>query len=378
MTAPDTRRDLLGIASLVVAVDVEAHGEGVDRAGADLARESRDGTRVDAAREEDAERHVGDELHPNRLRELFAQLLDARGALVRPRQLPVLAVPPLAPRAVGPVELDRQHARGRQELDSLHQRARADGEAVPEVAGHGGGVEPARQRVGREQRAHLRREQQDLLAAAGVGDDPEVQGLDAHRIPDEMHRPGPGIEQRQREDTPEAADGIDAPVPVRPQDDLGVGRRAEAVAERLELAADLGEVVDLAVERDHAPGLGIQHGLSAGFAQVDDREPPVAEYHLMPVRMPQAVAVRTAVALRVAHPPDPAEHLVGPAVGRSPAFGGDTAYRSGNSAHGSAPARGEAASCRSRGPLQLAPAASRHLGPDPELSGRAHGHAQQQ
>ena len=53
--------------------------------------------------------------------------------------------------------------------------------------------------------------------------------------------------------------------------------RAEADAQRLELGAQLLEVVDLAVVVEHEAPVGGEHRLVARGARVDDREPPVAE-----------------------------------------------------------------------------------------------------
>ena len=63
----------------------------------------------------------------------------------------------------------------------------------------------------------------------------------------------------------------------RGEHDLGVRARAELVAERLELDAQLAVVEDLAVVREHVATVRRGHRLLAGRRRVLDRQPPVAE-----------------------------------------------------------------------------------------------------
>jgi hypothetical protein len=89
--------------------------------------------------------------------------------------------------------------------------------------------------------------------------------------------------------------------------------RAEARAPLLELAPDLGEVVDLAVVGDDelvavargaAPVAAAPpgHGLVAALAQVEDRQPAVAERDLLVV--PEPAVVWPAMDQRRGHPRD--------------------------------------------------------------------------
>ena len=68
------------------------------------------------------------------------------------------------------------------------------------------------------------------------------------------------------------------------------------------------EVIDLAVEDDDIPGLGIRHRLAAVLAQVDDREPAVREDDPGPAipraGHPEAARIGSAVPLRSAHAMD--------------------------------------------------------------------------
>src|SRR5690348_4631136 len=118
---------------------------------------------------------------------------------------------------------------------------------------------------------------------------------------------------------------------VRFEDHLGVRRRVESLPERRELAAQLLEVVDLAVERDHATGCAVDHRLRAGLAQVEDREPAVRKHDVVRLRDPEPGAVGPTVAKRAADPID-APHDV---VAIRQVRGGirEVAHSAGNSTH---------------------------------------------
>ena len=72
-------------------------------------------------------------------------------------------------------------------------------------------------------------------------------------------------------------DALLAPLLVRGEDDLGVGARPEAVAQRLELSAQLDVVEDLAVVEQLQRAVLTREWLTTAVAQVDDREPRVGE-----------------------------------------------------------------------------------------------------
>src|SRR5438067_6015248 len=68
------------------------------------------------------------------------------------------------------------------------------------------------------------------------------------------------------------------PVLIGPQQHLGIGIALELQAVELELAADLAEVVDLAIEGEREAGGLVAHRLVRAV-RIDDREAPVAEGH---------------------------------------------------------------------------------------------------
>src|SRR5438132_872921 len=81
---------------------------------------------------------------------------------------------------------------------------------------------------------------------------------------------------------PAPTSNVSAPVLVGTQQYLGVRVAREAVAVANQRGAQFAEVVDLAVEDECDAGRPIAHGL-AGSVGIDDRQPPVAERHLLPV-----------------------------------------------------------------------------------------------
>ena len=61
------------------------------------------------------------------------------------------------------------------------------------------------------------------------------------------------------------------------QEDLGIRSGAQIAGAESELLAQLGEVVDFAVERDDQPAARTRHRLAAGIAQVENREAAMSE-----------------------------------------------------------------------------------------------------
>src|SRR5205807_1932506 len=84
------------------------------------------------------------------------------------------------------------------------------------------------------------------------------------------------VPDREREDPVEAGQHRGAVHREHPQEHFGVTVRREPLACRLELPAELPEVVELAVVCE-PPAVGEAHRLRAGRSRVDDREAPVAQ-----------------------------------------------------------------------------------------------------
>src|SRR6185503_1948591 len=147
----------------------------------------------------------------------------------------------------------------------------------------------------------------------------------------EVHRARTWVPNRHREDAAQARHDVEPPMLVRLEDDFRVGGRVESLAERLELAAKLLEIVDLAVERDDATRRRIDHRLGAGLAQVEDRKTAVRKHDFVGLRGPESVAVGSSVAQGDADLVD-----AGHDVAASQPVGGwvrEVAHGAGNSTH---------------------------------------------
>jgi hypothetical protein len=170
-----------------------------------------------------------------------------------------------------PVRGDAEQAPGGQQRDAGEQRALGEQVLEGEVLDQGLGIQLGPEGGMGEHRLDLRAEQEGPVAAG------PVERLDAEAVPGQQQLAPLGVPERDREHPVQALERPLPPLREGAQHDLGVGARAEAVAGRLQLGAQLAEVVDLAVVgEDQAPVLG-RHGLLAGGRQVDDREAPVAE-----------------------------------------------------------------------------------------------------
>ena len=161
-----------------------------------------------------------------------------------------------------------------------------------------------------------------------------VQRLDPEAIAREHEPPPLAVPHRDREHPAQALGEARAVLLVEVDEHLGVRvRRAEHVAGRLQLGAQLGVVVDLAVlDDDDAPVLARDRLVAA--LEVDDRQPPRGEPGLAVDHL--AAAVGPAVPERRAHG---AEHVAvdGPPVGADDAA---------DAAHISPPRAGTAATAR--------------------------------
>ena len=129
-----------------------------------------------------------------------------------------------------------------------------------------------RDHAGRSQdRLHFRTEQK------ARSDLRPVERFHAEAIPGEHKTAFDPIPDRKGEHSVEARQRRKAPFGEGGKQHLGIRARPEATAERLQLRAQLLEIVELAiVDHDKAP-VGRRHRLAAGLAQIDDGEATMAE-----------------------------------------------------------------------------------------------------
>ncbi len=122
-----------------------------------------------------------------------------------------------------------------------------------------------------EERLRLRGEHE--LAAR----EPDVtKRLLAQPVADQHEALAPAVPERDREHALDPLGEPETPLLVGVRDERGVARARDVVPERLELAAELRVVVELAVEDRDDLAAFVGDRLVAGL-QVDDRQTPVGE-----------------------------------------------------------------------------------------------------
>ena len=172
---------------------------------------------------------------------------------------------------------DGEQRAARHALDILH---------VTERAGRPGEGEQFRKcclidaRFGEAvERPHLARNADRLPALR------EIERLDPEGIACSDGNAAHAVDQYKRVHALETVEHAVTPLQVALQDDFGVAARAEFRAARFELAAQLAEIIDLAVEDDGAAAGLVGHRLIGAVTGIHDRE--TAEYQ-RPARLGRA------------------------------------------------------------------------------------------
>jgi hypothetical protein len=300
-------RDRLGMSRFVIAVLVEADGERLHRPAALRLHQRDHGRRVDPAREERAERHVGDHLPGDRLPEQRIErarrrFVAARERLGETRSRRLLDRPigtgrrVLRPRKTLGGE---RKVRGRRQLahaaiDRPGRRDVAVAQVQRERLAIDLGPEP---RMG-AQRLQLRTEHERVARPA------VIERLLAEPIAGEVHRSLARVPERKGEHADQPLErALDAPGGERGEHHLGVGVASprRRVALLFERRAQREVVIDLAVEDDHVAPVGRGHRLVTLRREVEDREPPEAECDAGLFVDPDTLVVRAAESKRGRH-----------------------------------------------------------------------------
>ena len=293
-------RHRLRLRCLVIGRLVKADGEALHRRGALRLHQRRHQRRIDAPRQEHAERHVGH--HPPRDGVAEQRLEPCRGfGLIhtKRRRLPPRRHIEQRPIAFGPrlavVSNLEQHA-GLQLCDAAIDAQRCRHIAGAEIRRERLRLDRARELRQRDERLQFRGEHD-----ASVGASP-IERLDAEPVAAEREHPLAPVEHREGEHADQPLHCVAHAPRGEPLDHhLGVGVAAEAVAGKLQLRAELARVVHLAVIGEREPSVGRQHRLRAGRAQVDDGKPRVTEREPRAFLHPHTLRVRPAVAQRRRH-----------------------------------------------------------------------------
>ena len=103
-----------------------------------------------------------------------------------------------------------------------------------------------------------------------------VERLDAHPVAREQQPPAARVPDCEREHAAEVIDAGIAPLLVGMDDGFGVATRPVAMTGGFELRADVGVVVDLAVEDDPDRPVFVRQRLMAG-CHIDDAQPAMGQ-----------------------------------------------------------------------------------------------------
>ncbi len=289
--APEMLRNARGEADLVEPLLTEPDRRRQHRGVGDLHHGRDHRARVDAARQERAERDVADQAHAHGF---VQQLVEPRQVLALPHRV-AIAGERQRPVAFDPhaAALDDHPVGRRQFLDVAEDGVRRRDVLQGKVGIERLGAPFPRDPGVLEDGLDLRAEHQATAAESGV-----IERLDAESVAREEHSLRPAVPHRKREHAAEALDDGLSPLLVAVDDDLGVRAGLEGVPGTLQLGANVLEVVDLPVEHHPDRSVFVRQRLVACL-QVDDAETPVAEAQAA-VHV-KAVRVRPAMGQHVGH-----------------------------------------------------------------------------
>ena len=145
----------------------------------------------------------------------------------------------------------------------------------------------------REQPLQFRRERHRTIGQFDI-----MERLYPQPVAREEQALSPSIVEREREHAVEPVEHRRPPRCPAVKQNLGIARGDEHRAQRLQLGAQLGEIVDLAIVGDGQRAVLARHRLRRA-RNVDDRQAPMPEPD--PRRGPHARAVGPAMRLRVGH-----------------------------------------------------------------------------
>ncbi len=286
-------RGRLGLGGLGVAGLVEADRERVQPRLRALHHQAHDGGGIEPAREEGADRHVGQHMGADRVVEAAAQLGDE--LLVRGRGPRIGGNRPEVPGGADgePPSLPGRAFPGAEGEDALVDRSRRRHGEPRKVVADRGGIDLGGEGAAGQESGDLRGEAQPLPVLA------VVERLDAEGVPGQEQPFVRGIPDRKGEHPAQASQAVLAPLGVRGEQDLRVALGVERPAGGAQLGPQLAEIVDRAVEDQAETPVRGAHGLVA-VRRVENRQSAHPEGGLA-FRL-QAAVVGTAMEHGGAHP----------------------------------------------------------------------------
>ncbi len=292
-SVPYIRRRPAGVGELVEGALGEPDRERLDRPAGGAGGQGAERARVDAARQEHADRDVGHEVGAHRVveppQQLARPLVDVpRGRVGGGRAAAGTSAAPRPGRPRRPAG-GRARACARPE-DGARRRDAVARQVEPQRVE----VQLARHRRVLQQALELGAERQRAAVAA------PVQRLDGEAVVGQHQAPAPGVPQGDREHAAQVREALEADVLVQVQDGLEIALGGERVTVARQALAQPAVVVDLAIANQHERAVLVSQRL-LGVGDVDDRQTAHGERHGAVGQ--EAVAVGAAVHDAVRHPP---------------------------------------------------------------------------
>src|ERR1700722_10017258 len=260
----DVARDSAGVRQLAEGILRIADGKSFHRGAEYFSHQSGNGAGIKAATQEDPEWYVAHQVAAHRLLQKVAISLDvvtfgARGIGIRDGQVPVTLDFDLAMRVYfHPVT-------GHQLADSSVEGFFAGKISESEVLGEDGTTEPCIDSGVRENRFNFRAEDQTF------GAELIVERLDAQTIAREEDSLAASVPDGEGEHAAQVLNAVVAVFFVKMDDGFGVATGAVNMSARFELRAQVGVVVDFAVEDDPDGSVFVTQRLLAG-GEIDNAQ----------------------------------------------------------------------------------------------------------
>ena len=270
---------------------IHCDGEGFDAlmTGGVGEREDRGG--INAAAEEDADRHIADKMMAHAVEQCFACGRDGiavEGAAFGKTELPESLSCDLS-------ILPQKRPACLQAFRFVDQRERFRDGAGLEIALHRLGAERWSEELALAQGPQL----------GGIGERlamlMKIERLDAKGVTGERTCPFAGVPDGKGKHAPQPFGAVDAMSFIEAQNDLGVGAGAEADAFVLQAFPQSVEVVNFTIERDRESPVRRAHRLPRGAAEIKDGEPLMGQRGLTIRRLPEPLIIRPTMPERILH-----------------------------------------------------------------------------
>ncbi len=289
-------RNLFGVAAFVERGDIEADRTGGNRCGARFGHQRDDRRAVDPARQERAQRHIGD--HPaahglaHQMKQFGFEIFGLVAAAGREAH-----IPPLARFGQRRIVSGQQEMPGHQFAHMFEDRPMFGHEPPGQEILDRVRIDLAPQRRMGEQALHFGRE--SYAAIGQIGDE---ERFHPQPVAGEKQLALVQIVNREGEHAVEAREAIGAPALPGGEDDFAIALGPKTRALILQFAPQRAVIVDLAIEGKHGAAIRRGHGLRRS-RHIDDRQAAMAEPDSG--GSPHARAVRPAMGQRRAHLLDP-------------------------------------------------------------------------